>query len=209
MPDRVSMTLKIGSWFDESENRPLMPLGDVELFPGVGSMDEFVSDSVRSLVDAKANPWKHDFSESACYANAGGSSWQLAMSLAPFLEAVLDPETARMVAGAFLGALFGRIIKRPTGVEGMSKKPNIARASEMIVEYMTQRDNLAPSQIKEISIARLDDGSFESIVQRETDGHRFLFRIAEDGMITGRIDLDELIIYSKRVAGPPPDEARN
>ena len=204
MPDVVTLRLRIGYWVDLAEDRDLRALADADLFPSFERAEDLISGTLGSLRESSLEPWQHEFTASAYYANASAEGWSLLVDVAPFLDAVLDIETARTVAGAFLGALFGRLLRKPDWM----KEPEPMTAEEVsqrVVDYMVRRDDLAPSSVQETAILQTDGGWFEVTVTRTTDGHRFLFRTDPHGLIVARVDLDELVAYSKRqtILGPP------
>ena len=207
MPDVVRLRFRIGTWMDESDGRELSALGDLEMLPSVPSRDEFIDGTLETVRESRLEPWKHEFTESSYYANASGESWGLLIDVAPMLGTLTDPATARMIAGAFLGALLGRLFRKPDLPDAMMKRLDAEAASERVVDYMVKRDDLAPSEIAELSVAQMEDDSFEIVVRRETDGHHFLFRLEEHGFMTGRIDLTELEAFAKRHEAASQEEA--
>lgn len=198
MVDRVSIRIRIGSWMDV-DDPGLVEVGGLEMFPMVDSADEFIRGVVDAARTADVNPWEHELRVKAYYANASGEGWDLAVSIAPYLDGAVTIEVVKLVAGAFLGAVIQNMLRVPSWLKKEQKR-TLDEVTEQIRDFVVKRDNLAPTEISFVSTQELEDSSFELLVKRETDGHVLLVRTDADGAITGVVDVTEWMSYYQRAA---------
>ncbi len=209
MPDTINLRLEIGSWTDEAEGRPLRPLMDALTYADYElEAEAFVSHVLSGVRAADLNPWAHEFKIRSIYAGASAEHWTLVVDIAPYAGIILSNEALQIIGSGILGAIFGKLLNIPGWRKPQISQITLMEASERVREYMVQRDNVAPTQVKEKSGEKLEDRTYRFTVRRETDGHEFLFRLDEAGGVIARIDLTELDTFLSRAKSKGEESER-
>ena len=199
MPDTANLSVLIGTWMDEAEGKRLPILAEAQLASGKEvTAEEFISRIVSGLRDGEINPWAHDFQIRSFYAGVSAEHWNLVANVAPHVDHLLGDEALRVLASAFLGAIFGKLLGIPSWFMGRSEDIVLAEASEQVRQYMVQRDDIAPSDVQELSAEQLEDGAYRLLVRRTTDGHEFLCLVSPAGEVVARLDISELRSYVEK-----------